>query len=119
MTPTAILKATYRNALINASGAASVLSLFDGTTKVIDIPLANPIGVADSAGVALTVTDFAQVAIAGSPTSATLYNSSGGALASFTAGVDLGDGHPPELVLPQASFYAGAFVRLNNSRIDL
>lgn len=119
MTPTNILKAAYRNALINAGGASAVLSLFTGTTKIVDIPLANPLGVADANGVALTITEFAQVSTAGSPTSAILYNSSGAALAAYTAGVDLGDGHPPELILPQASFYAGAFVRLINSRIDL
>lgn len=113
--------------LIDAAGAAGWLSLYtvslpvDGAlppqAPICRIRLAHPCGVADEAGIALAVTEYAQVKLTGNVIAGRIEDAIGTWCGDVVAGLAT-DTPAPELQLPVAMLRAGAFVRLVGSRID-
>lgn len=119
MTPAPALTLARRQALINRTDLAGHgrLRLVNAAGQsLVSIELDHPCGTVDATGVALADTEFAQVTTTGEVAAALLEDAAGERLATFTAG--LASASPvPELPLPAAQLYAGAFVRLIGAHI--
>lgn len=112
--------------LIDKAGVAGKVLIFSTTappagaavvdTPLVEIILGYPCGVIDPYGVALATTEWAQITADGNPKWARIIDGNGLWVADLSAG--LGSEVPtPELPLPNANLYIGAFIRLKGAHI--
>lgn len=120
MTPGPLLTAARRQAVINrtdAAGSPGRLVLLDAAGGAIAvIPLAYPCGTVDDSGVALAITEYAQITQTGAVASGRLTDGNGALVGDVTTGLATDD-PSPELPLPAVRLLAGAFIRLISAHI--
>ena len=112
----AAARQSFIDRICSGSSAGRVRIFAAGGVLLVDIPLSARAGVVTLTGIALDTTDYAQITNTGDPVEAAIENSNGVVVARVTAGEA---STSPELPLPAAKLFAGAFIRLVGSVLDV
>lgn len=116
MTPSPATREAARQTLLgrfDSAGTAGRIRLVDALgNDVVAVALQYPAGIVTETGIALALTEYAQVAQTAEVTKAIAENGTGAWVADFTTGLATDD-PVPDLPLPAIRLYAGSFIRLS------
>ena len=116
MTPSPATREAARQSLLgrfDSAWTAGRIRLVDAVgNDVATVTLQYPAGIVTENGIALSLTEYAQVAQTAEVAKAIAENGTGAWVADFTTGLATDD-PVPDLPLPAIRLYAGSFIRLS------